>query len=133
MIDNGLCACSQSGLAMLALTRVHKPTRRHFTFTKFGERRNQFSHQQGAAVDSRSFPGVRIRKPKPLCNRSYFSREHRQATSASLAPEALKHVLKADLFLQGVVDSAGAAFLVWDGISGVQDATLLEHEGRSAS
>ena len=46
-----------------------------------------------------------------------------------MLPKPLKHFLKADLFLPGVVDSARAAFLVWDGFSGAPDTTQLEHEG----
>ena len=122
LTDAGLCACNRSGLATLALTPVHKPTRCHFTL---------ITHQQGVAVDSRSHLGVRIRKPKPFFSCSYFSKESRQASSSSLVPEVFKQLLKADLFLQG--DSTGAAFPVWDGSSGASHTTLLEHGGRSAS
>ena len=118
---------------MLALTPVHKPTRRHSILTKFGGIKEAVltpaGHRSRLAVP----PWCKDTKAQALCNRSNFSKEGRQASSSSLAPEALKHFPKADLSLQAVVDSSGAAFLVWDGFSGVPDSTLLEHEGRSAS
>ena len=91
------------------------------------------SHQQGIAVHSRSLPGVKTRKPKPLLSRSYFPKNVDGRPKLRLRPKPSKHVLKQIFFVQGVVDSAGPAFLVWDGFSGAQDTTLLEHGRRSAS